>query len=155
MQNLHSYTGYDMDWEKMVQVFGICMEPYCEFFAGEMFAAARGLAAQGSLTTGVHVLSLNRDFSEPRKRRNPWRPLPTGWVLIHHGPDGDCDCMDVAPYDERTKECVIRYWNAHHSGPKDGLEWKTIQEYLEYHLGHFTKHDLPEKKERIRKLKDD
>jgi hypothetical protein len=72
-----------------------------------------------------HLLKLNAAFHEPEPGSVA---LPEGWVLINHGHDGDCDCLDVSG--GSSTEYPIYYINVE-SPRAHVLIATTFREYLE------------------------
>lgn len=74
-----------------------------------------------------HLLRLNEAFHQAE---NGGIALPEGWVLINHGHDGDCDCLDVSS--GSGSEYLIYYINV--ECPREPvLMARTFREYLEKH----------------------
>jgi hypothetical protein len=56
----------------------------------------------------MHILNLNRIFhTEPG---DGYMPLPEPLVLINHGHDGDCDCIDTRVQNAEGEYSII-YWD--------------------------------------------
>ncbi len=87
----------------------------------------------------LHILELNKAFRVEGDFGNDGKllpPLPMDLVLINHGHDGDCDCLEIGTFSEQTKEFRIRHWNQI-SGSFSNLIWPTFREYLEWHVGNW------------------
>jgi hypothetical protein len=56
----------------------------------------------------LHILNLNRLFH--RDEGDGYTPLPETLVLINHGNDGDCDCIDTRVQNAEGEYSII-YWD--------------------------------------------
>jgi len=60
-----------------------------------------------------HIIRINRIYRRMRKRKHgdKWRPAkPREYIVINHGHDNDCDCIDTGDWNEKEGEYRIVYW---------------------------------------------
>jgi hypothetical protein len=100
----------------------------------------------------MHILELNKVFHAPEETAGHAQAeaLPSYLIMINHGHDGDCDCLDTRHFHESTKEYRIQYWNAQsdvHLPP-----FETFQEYIESHVQHWMKNLQGKARRRARAL---
>ena len=74
-----------------------------------------------------HLLRLNEAFHQADEESIA---LPERWILINHGHDGDCDCLDVSG--GSSSEYPIYYINVECS-KEPVLMATTFRDYLETH----------------------
>ncbi|SRR5579862_339038 len=72
-----------------------------------------------------HLLNLNAAFHQPDDGS---LALPDQWVLINHGHDGDCDCLDVS---SGVRPEYPIYYISVGSSDEPILRASTFREYLE------------------------
>ena len=102
----------------------------------------------------LHILELNKAFRAEGDFGNDGKllpPLPKDLVLINHGHDGDCDCLEMGTYNEQAREFRLRHWNQI-SGQLSNLMWPTFREYFEWHVGNWRKHATNEIRSHVEKI---
>lgn len=60
-----------------------------------------------------HIIKINSLFRKMRRRkhRDKWRRAKPGeLIIINHGHDRDCDCIDASDWNEEAKEYRLVYW---------------------------------------------
>lgn len=154
-----------MEWAKLIEIFSICNQPYARAykaspptedsirrinqvlevtlppalirFAEECPTYGTWFASIGAdYESYMHILKLNEAFREPDDES---KPLPPGLILINHGHDGACDCLDTKAFNEQSKEYPIRYWNQS-KGLASSTAYATFHEYIEHHVENWMKH---------------
>ncbi len=79
-----------------------------------------------------HIIRINRLFKRMRRQAHgdKWRPAkPKAYILINHGHDDDCDCLDAANWNKESGEYQIVYW---YPGIKEIEErYKSFSDYIE------------------------
>ena len=60
-----------------------------------------------------HIIRINSFYRRLRRRKHgdKWRSAkPKAYVVINHGHDDDCDCIDTSDWNEDAGEYRIGYW---------------------------------------------
>jgi len=57
----------------------------------------------------LHILNINQEFRDSSDPTDGF--IPNWLVIINHGHDGDCDCLDTRSYNQTTGEYPIVYWS--------------------------------------------
>ena len=60
-----------------------------------------------------HIIRINRIYHRMRRRPHggKWqRAKPRYLLVINHGHDDDCDCLDLRTWDSETGDYPIQYW---------------------------------------------
>jgi hypothetical protein len=60
-----------------------------------------------------HIIRINRIYRRMRRKKHgdKWRPAkPNEYIVINHGHDDDCDCIDAGDWNEKESEYRIIYW---------------------------------------------
>jgi len=83
----------------------------------------------------AHILAMNRDFHSPdREGMYAPGPMPPYLVMINHGHDDDCDCLDLRVPRSPEDEYSLAYW----SPGEDAVALApSFADYLRFHLGHW------------------
>lgn len=96
--------------ERINRSLGIVLPPVFIKFARECPIYGTWFASIGEdFESFMHLLELNRVFHEA-EGDEPGDPRPPWLVMINHGHDGDCDCLDSRTYKERTGDYLIQHW---------------------------------------------
>jgi len=84
---------------------------------------------------GFHVIRVNAGFRSQRRRvGGSWRNIfPRQLVVINHGHDDDCDCIDTQDVDDVTGENAFYYWSPELEVPEKRTA--SFKHYLENHIG--------------------
>ena len=171
-----------MNWEQLIQVFTLINEPYSSAYVAaqptaesiqrigqalkitlpeKLLRFARDCPSYGTWFASIgpdydsylHILELNNEFRREGEFGNNGKvlsPLPPDLIMINHGHDGDCDCLEIGSFHEQTAEYRISYWSQTNARPT--LSWATFHEYLEWHVGNWTRSASPEIQTRIDRI---
>jgi hypothetical protein len=153
-----------MEWSKLVRVFSLCNKPYQKIYVAappseasiahinksfgiELPAAfiqfAHECPTYGTWFSSIgedydnylHIFQINKVFREPDPERKG--ELPPWLVIINHGHDYDCDCLDTRAFNAETREYPIQYWHPRLRETRD--PHTTFQEYLSWHVEKWAK----------------
>lgn len=134
------------------KVFGIVLPPAFIRFARECPIYGTWFASIGEdFESFMNIVELNRVFHQP-EGDEPGDPLPPWLIMINHGHDGDCDCLDSRTYNEPTGEYLIQHWRDR-KGPGK-LKWETFHECLEFHVRNWARRRNGETRQKLDALLD-
>lgn len=61
----------------------------------------------------MHIIRITSHYRNMRRRKHgdKWRrAMPGQYIVINHGHDDDCDCIDTADWNAETGEFRLGYW---------------------------------------------
>jgi len=61
----------------------------------------------------MHIIRVTSHYRNKRRRKHgdKWRrAMPRQYIVINHGHDDDCDCIDTADWNAETSEFRLGYW---------------------------------------------
>jgi hypothetical protein len=97
-----------------------------------------------------HILGMNRDFHAPdRDGVYASGPMPSYLVMINHGHDDDCDCLDLRVPRSPEGEYSIAYWSP---GEDDRTLASSFADYLRVHLDHWVEHTSKDRRALVRAI---
>lgn len=89
---------------------GIQLPPSMIAFAKQCSSYGAWFAGLGEdYSNPFHILTINRIFGSSSGGHKAL--IPNWLVIINHGHDGDCDCLDTRNYNPITGEYPIIYWS--------------------------------------------
>jgi hypothetical protein len=116
--------------------FGVTLPPMLVRFARVSQKFGCYFASLGEdYENDSHILRINKQFGRVRRRRQGrWQQVKPEYLLvINHGHDNDCDCLDLRSWNPQTGDYALRYWTPstqHVDAESEG--WPTFHAYLEW-----------------------
>lgn len=131
---------------KINEHFGVPLPP-------SMVDFVQSVQCYGSLFAGLgedynnqmHIIKINSQYRKMRRRKHgdKWRrALPREFIVINHGHDDDCNCIDTGDWNAASGEYRLTYWcpGLEQFDHKDDSFLHYINRQLMYRAKHYAKY---------------